>query len=78
MVNSVHFLLTYACNFECDHCFLFSGPAQAEPSTSRPSGRRSAVRRRSERLTPFSSREGSHCSTSRFSSKASGRPGDLA
>ena len=26
MVNSVHFLLTYACNFECDHCFLFSGP----------------------------------------------------
>ena len=26
MVNSVHFLLTYACNFQCDHCFLFSGP----------------------------------------------------
>jgi len=26
MINSVHFLLTYACNFECDHCFLFSGP----------------------------------------------------
>ncbi len=27
MLNSIHFLLTYACNFECDHCFLFSGPA---------------------------------------------------
>ena len=26
MLNSIHFLLTYACNFECDHCFLFSGP----------------------------------------------------
>ena len=26
MLNSIHFLLTYACNFECDHCFLFCGP----------------------------------------------------
>ena len=26
MLTSIHFLLTYACNFECDHCFLFSGP----------------------------------------------------
>lgn len=26
MLTSVHFLLTYACNFSCDHCFLYSGP----------------------------------------------------
>jgi len=25
-VTGIHFLLTYACNFECDHCFLYSGP----------------------------------------------------
>jgi hypothetical protein len=26
MITGVHFLLTYSCNFECDHCFLFCGP----------------------------------------------------
>jgi hypothetical protein len=26
MLTSVHFLLTYACTFECDHCFLYCGP----------------------------------------------------
>jgi len=26
MIKAVHFLLTYACNFECDHCFLHCGP----------------------------------------------------
>ena len=26
MITAVHFLLTYACNFECDHCFLYCGP----------------------------------------------------
>jgi len=26
MLKGVHFLLTYTCNFECDHCFLFCGP----------------------------------------------------
>lgn len=26
MITSVHFLLTYTCNFECDHCFLYCGP----------------------------------------------------
>jgi MoaA/NifB/PqqE/SkfB family radical SAM enzyme len=26
MLTSIHFLLTYACNFSCDHCFLYSGP----------------------------------------------------
>jgi MoaA/NifB/PqqE/SkfB family radical SAM enzyme len=26
MLNAVHFLLTYQCNFECDHCFLYCGP----------------------------------------------------
>jgi hypothetical protein len=29
MLSSVHFLLTYQCLFECDHCFLYCGP-QAE------------------------------------------------
>lgn len=26
MLKGIHFLLTYECNFECDHCFLFCGP----------------------------------------------------
>jgi hypothetical protein len=28
MLTGIHFLLTYACTYECDHCFLFSGPFQ--------------------------------------------------
>ena len=26
MLTGIHFLLTYICNFECDHCFLYCGP----------------------------------------------------
>ncbi len=26
MITGIHFLLTYICNFECDHCFLYCGP----------------------------------------------------
>ena len=26
MLSGVHFLLTYTCTFECDHCFLHCGP----------------------------------------------------
>jgi len=26
MLTGVHILLTYSCNFECDHCFLHCGP----------------------------------------------------
>jgi organic radical activating enzyme len=26
MLTGIHLLLTYTCNFECDHCFLYSGP----------------------------------------------------
>ena len=26
MLKEIHFLLTYTCIFECDHCFLYSGP----------------------------------------------------
>jgi hypothetical protein len=26
MLTGIHFLLTYSCNYECDHCFLFCGP----------------------------------------------------
>ena len=26
MLTGVHFLLTYMCNSECDHCFIYSGP----------------------------------------------------
>lgn len=29
MITGVHFLLTYNCNYECDHCFLFCGPHAA-------------------------------------------------
>jgi MoaA/NifB/PqqE/SkfB family radical SAM enzyme len=27
-LNGVHLLLTYECNFECDHCFVWGGPDQ--------------------------------------------------
>ncbi|MHC5024427.1 MAG: radical SAM protein [Planctomycetota bacterium] len=27
-LNSVHLLLTYSCNYECDHCFVWSSPNQ--------------------------------------------------
>ncbi|UCG69658.1 MAG: radical SAM protein [Thermoplasmata archaeon] len=26
MLKGIHFLLSYACNMECDHCFVYSGP----------------------------------------------------
>jgi len=26
MLTQIHFLLTYACNYECDHCFLYCSP----------------------------------------------------
>jgi MoaA/NifB/PqqE/SkfB family radical SAM enzyme len=26
LLTGIHFILTYACNFECDHCFLYSSP----------------------------------------------------
>ena len=26
MLSGIHFLLTYSCNFACDHCFLYCGP----------------------------------------------------
>lgn len=26
MLTGIHFLLTYMCNFKCDHCFIYSGP----------------------------------------------------
>ncbi len=26
MLTGIHFLLTYRCTFECDHCFVFGGP----------------------------------------------------
>jgi len=26
MLTGIHFLLTYTCNFECDHCFLYCTP----------------------------------------------------
>jgi hypothetical protein len=26
MLNGIHFLLTYVCNYECDHCFLYCSP----------------------------------------------------
>ena len=27
MLNGIHFLLTYTCNFGCDHCFLYCSPS---------------------------------------------------
>ena len=27
-LTGLHFLLTYSCNYECDHCFVWGGPSQ--------------------------------------------------
>ena len=32
-VNGLHLLLTYQCNFECDHCFVWGGPDQSGTMT---------------------------------------------
>ncbi|TKJ30103.1 MAG: hypothetical protein CEE40_06120 [Chloroflexi bacterium B3_Chlor] len=34
MLTGIHFLLTYACNSECDHCFLYCGPNSEGTFTS--------------------------------------------
>jgi hypothetical protein len=34
MLKEIHFLLTYTCLYECDHCFVYSGP-EAEGTFSR-------------------------------------------
>ena len=26
MITSIHFLLSYMCNLDCDHCFVYSNP----------------------------------------------------
>jgi len=35
MVTGIHIILTYKCNIECDHCFVYSGP-QAEGTFTLP------------------------------------------
>jgi len=32
-MNGLHLLLTYQCTFECDHCFVWSGPFQSGTMT---------------------------------------------
>ena len=32
-LSGVHLLLSYACNFECDHCFVWSSPRQSATMT---------------------------------------------
>ena len=27
MLKGIHFLLTYTCNYSCDHCFLYCSPS---------------------------------------------------
>ncbi len=27
-LSGLHLLLTYECNYECDHCFVWGSPAQ--------------------------------------------------
>lgn len=35
MVKGIHFLLTYHCTFECDHCFLYCSPRSTGTFTTR-------------------------------------------
>ena len=32
-LTGLHLLLTYQCNYECDHCFLWGGPSQGGTMT---------------------------------------------
>jgi MoaA/NifB/PqqE/SkfB family radical SAM enzyme len=32
-LSGLHLLLTYQCTFECDHCFVWSGPFQTGTMT---------------------------------------------
>ena len=32
-LNGLHFLTTYQCNYECDHCFVWSSPGQSGTMT---------------------------------------------
>jgi hypothetical protein len=32
-LSGLHLLLTYACNYECDHCFVWGGPSQGGTMT---------------------------------------------
>ncbi|MBN2471242.1 MAG: radical SAM protein [Anaerolineae bacterium] len=41
MLEQIHFLLTYRCIFECDHCFVYSGPGA--PDTTFTLGQIEAV-----------------------------------
>ena len=36
MISSLHFILTYTCNFECDHCFLYCSPSARGVFAVRP------------------------------------------
>lgn len=38
-ISGVHLLLTYQCNFECDHCFVWGSPWQTGTMTLRDMGR---------------------------------------
>ena len=33
-LSGLHLLLTYECNFECDHCFVWGGPEQGGTMTA--------------------------------------------
>jgi MoaA/NifB/PqqE/SkfB family radical SAM enzyme len=33
-LSGLHLLLTYECNYECDHCFVWGGPSQSGTMTS--------------------------------------------
>ena len=32
-LSGLHLLLTYECNYECDHCFVWGGPSQSGTMT---------------------------------------------
>jgi hypothetical protein len=32
-LSGLHLLLTYACNYECDHCFVWGSPSQSGTMT---------------------------------------------
>jgi MoaA/NifB/PqqE/SkfB family radical SAM enzyme len=38
LLTGLHFLLTYECNFECDHCFVWGGPSQTGTMTEETIG----------------------------------------
>ncbi len=66
MLKQVHFLLTYLCNFECDHCFLFCSPCSTGTFTLAQVKLALAQAQEVATWSGFTTKVGSRCCSSLF------------